>query len=147
MLNSLQTFNCHINEFLVMKITNENWNEIKAMYSNFCNEIIYQYLHRMKIWSQSIKPYLFHNISNNQLLYGCGELVTVETGIQRFKDLLTSIRLHGNTSFYHKAYKKNVQIMQKLTIWKKGGGWGWGVKDIIINCQQFWFISIRFHSH
>ena len=118
MLNSLQIFNCHINEFLVMKITNDNWNEMKAMSSNFLQ---WNHIFTQDEKSQSINPYLFHNVSNNQLLYGCGELVTVETGIQRFKDLLTSIRLHGNSPFYHKAYKNNCQILQKLTDLKRGG--------------------------
>jgi hypothetical protein len=38
-----------------------------------------------------MKLYLLHNITDKQLMDRCGEFVTMETGVERFYDLLTSI--------------------------------------------------------
>lgn len=63
--------------------------------------------------SRPASCYLFHYIADNELLNGCGELVTVETRIQRFYDLLTSIWLAGNSPFYHKTCKNKTTGLHK----------------------------------
>jgi hypothetical protein len=52
----------------------------------------------------------------------CGEFVTMETGVERFYDLLTSIWLSGHAPFYHKTCssmedKKKGTLLNWISQW------------------------------